>query len=349
MVIASMYFIIYTINYPNHLDFNVFYGAATRLLGGKTPYVYYGNKFLPFWYFPWTAWLFIPFTAMSQNTSWIVFSIFNILTIAGIIFFFSAYYQSTLTLTDKFLLFSSSITLSWLLFKVGQMTMLNLLLIIIIMFLMKKKHFVIAGLLSPFLLIKPHLLLLFLPAILLIGKKKFVLAGSLSSILFLTIAQLATPSWLFKMYNLLTAGSQRVSEYFTTFSTFLGGKQNWIGTAYLPITIILYAITALALWKVRSLPTVPFLSLALGASLFVAPRAYSYDLPLLLPLVMWLTKDIEKKWHFYILILLTFYPFIFNFGSSLYLVTILIVVFGMLKAKKNIQISSTGNIANNLS
>src|SRR6185369_10179723 len=94
---------------------------------------------------------------------------------------------------------------------------------------------------------------------------------------------------------------------FTTLPNLLGSQENWSGTANLPFTILLVVLAILVVWKFRSLPTLPLLSLALAASLFCAPRAYAYDLPLLIPAMIWFTAK-EFKSTFWLWIAGAFIP-----------------------------------------
>jgi len=87
------------------------------------------------------------------------------------------------------------------------------------------------------------------------------------------------------------------------------------------------------LWKVRRLSTVPLLSLALALSLLSAPRAYAYDLPLLLPALIWVTAAGFRS-TLWIWIVAGLMPLLAAYVSSSYLVTLMVCAFGAWKALK---------------
>src|SRR5512142_3249343 len=55
-----LWFVLYTISPSEFWDFNVFYSSAQAALRGQSIYQVYGQFDLPYWYFPWVAWFFIP-------------------------------------------------------------------------------------------------------------------------------------------------------------------------------------------------------------------------------------------------------------------------------------------------
>jgi hypothetical protein len=118
---------------------------------------------------------------------------------------------------------------------------------------------------------------------------------------------------------------------FTTLAALLGRQENWAGTANLPFVFVLFCMGLLLLWKVRTLPTVPLLSLALAFSLLVAPRAYAYDLPLLVPTLIWLTADKFRE-RIWIWILAALIPILTGYESGSYLLTALVCGLGAWEA-----------------
>ena len=133
---------------------------------------------------------------------------------------------------------------------------------------------------------------------------------------------------------LIQKGHDLVAGLF--FPVFLGFDQNWIGTANLPLTIVVIFVSGFILWKVRSLPVIPLLSLTLTASLVCAPRAYAYDLPLLIPAILWLSGTVSWKiilfWSSVVLILLLSH---YSVGS--YLLVLIVFGRGVYKAYKLVK------------
>ncbi len=95
-------------------------------------------------------------------------------------------------------------------------------------------------------------------------------------------------------------------------------------------------LSGFILWKVRSLPAIPFLSLALTASLVCAPRAYAYDLPLLTPAILWLSGTVS--WM-NILFLSTIVPILLlsHYSVGSYLLVLIVFGLGVLKAVKLVR------------
>ena len=141
--------------------------------------------------------------------------------------------------------------------------------------------------------------------------------------------------WAGKMLTLLSAGTTKVDVSpwwnFSTFQTILGLSQNYVGTADLPLTIILIIIAAFVVFRFRSLPRIPLMSLALAASLFCAPRAYAYDMVLLIPTLIWLSE----KWSYksvLLWIVCAVMVLLAHFSTYSYLVTLLVFSLGIYKA-----------------
>jgi hypothetical protein len=118
---------------------------------------------------------------------------------------------------------------------------------------------------------------------------------------------------------------------FTTFPNMLGFQENWSGTANLPFTFILIIVGLVSLWKFRELPLVPFLSLALAASLFCAPRAYAYNFPLLIPTAIWLSEKWTKG-SVLLWLALGISPLFFRYSSGAYSIVLVIFSLGLYKA-----------------
>ena len=79
ILVATIYFVVFTLisSSKTLFDFPVFYGSARNAIYGLSIYTYYGFAHLPFWYFPWTSWIFIPLAFFSIKVAWIIY-IFNL-------------------------------------------------------------------------------------------------------------------------------------------------------------------------------------------------------------------------------------------------------------------------------
>jgi hypothetical protein len=220
---------------------------------------------------------------------------------------------------------------------VGQMEFILLGFIILTMVAIHQKRFILAGVLMPFLWTKPHLLIVFTLIAFWLGGIPMILATVASSLVMLLVETVRSPGWYFEMFNLLKNGQARIDgPIFTTLPNMLGFQENWVGTANLPLTVLLIVLSILVVWKFRSLSAVPLLSLALAASLFCAPRAYAYDLPLLIPAMIWLTaKDFRST--FWIWIVAAGLLPVVRYAEYSYLVVLLVVLLGLRKAYLLVQ------------
>lgn len=315
-------------------DFDVFYSAAKAALQGESIYITVGKYNLPFWYFPWTAWFFIPFAIWSYSFSLFLYKLFTLMCSISVIWKLSGYYRPHIKFLDILLIISLAIPMSLQLIQVGQMDYILLWLIVIIIFLIDQKKDILAGLLIPFIWIKPHLLIVFtFLSFFKSGYRTIIVSVVLTTAMFI-LETIISPTWYFEMLSLLKIGSQRIDGLkFTTFPSLLGFQENWVGTANLPFTILLIVFALIATWRLRNLPTVSLLTVALTASVFCAPRAYAYDLPLLIPGIIWLSYPDFKK-NSWIWFVAAFTPLFSNFESSSYLVTLLVFLMSLYKANQ---------------
>jgi len=323
----------YGMTQPDWYDFDVFYGAASAALSGKTIYIIVGKYNLPFWYFPWTAWLYIPFAIFPKNIALILYQLASIICAIWIVHTLLRYYNPSFKLEDKILIFSLLIPMSLEVMNVGQMEYILLWLVMLAIYAIDQDKGWLAGLIFPFIWTKPHLTIIFTLFAFWRSKGKAAITSIAASIMMLIIETIINPQWYLEMFALLKTGQQRTEGLpFTTLPAMLGQQENWLGTANLPITIMLTIIAFLAVWKFRNLPTIPLLSLALAASLFSAQRAYGYDIPLLIPAMIWLTaKDFKST--FWIWVVVAIFPAVTRFASTSYLVTILVFALTLLKAQ----------------
>lgn len=332
LFIFSIMLIVYGVQSYDWHDFEVFYSAARAAIEGRSIYVIVGQYDLPFWYFPWVAWFFIPLSFWSYEVGLFLYQIASLATALGVLVVLSRYYDPQIRPLTIVLIFGLIAPMSIQLMQVGQMDYILLALIVATIFAVDRKMDILAGLLLPFIWIKPHLVIIFTLFALIRSGKRTILVSSGFVLLMLLLETLLSPGWHLEMLNLLKIGTQRVDGLqFTTFPSLLGFQENWVGTGNLPFTIILLAFAVGATWYFRFLPTVPFLSLALTASLFCAPRAYAYDLPLLIPSMIWLTHGNFKKTA-WIWFTVTAIALVSGFGSSSYLATLLVYGLSLWKA-----------------
>jgi hypothetical protein len=330
--IGGLFILHYGMTAMEWLDFSVFYGAAKSTLSGDSLYRMTGAHNLPFWYFPWTAWIFLPFTFWSEPIALLVYKALFVLGAILSVNSLLTFYKPDFPFWDKVLILSLLTSVSLQTMIVGQMEYILLGLIVLTMYAIDRKRFVLAGVLILFLWTKPHLLIVFTLMAFWLGGIRMIVTTTVAFVVMSLIETLRRPGWHLEMLNLLRNGQARSDgPIFTTFPNMLGFQENWVGTGNLLLTALLIVVASLIVWKFRSLPTVPLLSLALTASLFCAPRAYAYDLPLLIPGLVWLTaKDFKST--FWVWIVAAVLPPLTRYSASTYLVVLLVFLLGIRKA-----------------
>jgi len=336
-LVLAISFMLYTLNLTrgNDLfDFQVFYGAARNVLAGSSIYTNYGAANLPFWYFPWVSWIFLPLTFFPFEIASLIFLTTGLVIVAVVIHFLTKHYQG-FDIFDRTYMFSMVIWISWLGYRVGQMSYFVLGGAVLVVFVLAREQKYLAGLCLPLLLLKPHLFLIFIPLVLWMGGWKTVLTGALTTLSLFGIEFLVTPDWVRQMLGLLTHGvgclDTNPGWKFTTLSSLIGLGQNYVGTAALLLTIILVAVAAFVVVRFHFLPKIPLLSLAMTASLFCAPRANAYDLILLVPALIWLSEKWSIKTAL-IWVAATLILFLSHFSAGSYLVTVMVLALCIYKA-----------------
>ncbi len=305
-------------------DFDVFYSAASAALAGKSIYIIVGQYQLPFWYLPWTAWFYIPYAIWPKAIGLLLYQATSVISAILVVNSLTGYYEPNFKVQDKILILAFLVPMSMQLIMVGQMDYILLGLLVLVIWAAELKKDILVGLLYPFLLTKPHLIIPFSIFLFLRSGKRAFLISVVFSAVMLLIETILSPGWYLEMIQSLQLSGQRVDGLpFSTFPSLLGLQENWIGTANLPFTFLLIALAMLVLWKFRSLPTIPFLSLALAASLFCAPRAYAYDLPMLIPAMIWLTAQ-NFKLYWWLWAGVGIFTIFALFSSSTYWITLFI-------------------------
>ncbi len=336
-LLLAVSFMVYSINLDrgnNLWDFQVFYGAARNVLAGNSIYTNYGLVYLPFWYFPWVSWIFLPLAFFPFELAWIVFLAIGLFIVAIVIHFLANHFH-VFGAFNRIFMFTMVIWMSWLVYRVGQMSYLVLGGAVLAMFLLAGEHKSLTGLCIPLLLIKPHLFIIYILLVLWMGGWKTFLTGLMATLGLCGIEFLITPDWVRQMLGLLSQGVGNVNGNifyrFDTLPTLLGFNQNITGTANLPITAVLVVIAAYLVVRFRSLPKIPLLSIAMAASLFCAPRSYAYDLVLLIPAMIWLSE----KWSIKSALIwcaAAIIPLLSHFSAELYFVTVMVLALCIYKA-----------------
>jgi hypothetical protein len=313
-------------------DFDVFYQAASAALQGKSIYVIVGRYNLPFWYLPWTAWFYIPYAIWPKDVGLLLYQITSVISAILVTHALTRYYQPKFKFQDMLLILAFLVPMSLQLIMMGQMDYIFLALLVLIIRAAEHKKDVIVGLVYPFLLTKPHLIIPFSIFLFLRSGKRALLISVLLSIVMLLVETILSPGWYLEMLQRFQESGQRVDGLpFASLPSLLGWQENWSGTANLPFTLFLIALALFILWKFRTLPTIPFLSLALTASLFCAPRAYAYDLPMLIPAMIWFTAE-NFKLYWWLWGVVGVLSIITLFSSSIYWVVLLIFGLAIYKA-----------------
>lgn len=328
-------FTITTIMLSEVHDFDVFYYSGRAALNGATIYDYFGKYALPYWYFPWLAWSYAPLAYLPHDTAFALYVAYSILLAAWSTHWALQRFIPRISRVEILFAFCMVLTISWLVFRTGQMDLILLAAALFAIYLIDRDKSQYAALLIPFFLFKPHLFILFIPAALLKGKRQFLISSILVFIALMILSFLIIPDWPQQMLQMLATNGQRTdhnSYNFTTLPNMLGLQENWSGTANLPITMLLIFLGGLAVWNVRELDTPAFLATSLAGSLFCAPRAYGYDFPLLVPALIWLASDLRESYRLPFWVVVAAFPFFFRFSSGAYLLVLAVFAASLAKA-----------------
>lgn len=309
-------------------DFQVFYESASAALRGVSFYTTYGPEHLPYWYFPWLAWFFIPLALLPFAAAKTIYLAVSLASAGLVVMALGRHFNPHLPLAQQLMILAMSLFMSMLLFIAGQMDFILVGVITALILLLYAHKPFAAGLLFPILLFKPHVLAVFLPFVLLRGGRAFRLTAIGSTIFLGAIAFFVTPSWPTEMLRMVQEYGGRSDNYwnFITLAQLLGSQENWSGTANLPLTVTLLLSGLAVCWRFRRLPLVPFLALTLAASMLCAPRAYTYNLPVLMPPLLWITVN-RPIWGTLLWLAAAGTALASNWSTGSYL--IVMVVFGL--------------------
>jgi hypothetical protein len=316
-------------------DFEVFHSSASAALHGANFYVTYGTEHLPFWYFPWLAWFFIPLAVFPYPIAKVIYLALSLVSAGLVVRLLGRHFNPRLSLAMQLFILSMSLLMSMLLFIAGQMDYILVGVITAVILLLDRRKPVAAGLLFPILLIKPHVLAVFLPFLLLRGGRQFRLAAAASVGFLSVIAFILIPNWPSEMARMLMQYGGRSDNYwnFITLPQLLGSQENWSGTANLPVTIGLLLLGLLVSWRFRRLPLVPFLALTLAASMLGAPRAYTYNLPILIPPMLWISVN-RPLWGTLLWLCAGAGALAFNWSTGSYVIVMAVFALTVLEARR---------------
>ncbi len=273
LAVSSLVFL--TVTRSEFWDFNVFYSSARAALHGQTVYRNYGPYDLPYWYFPWVAWSFIPLAIFPFSLAKTFYVLISVCSAVFVIYSVSHLFDPKVSLASQAYALGMSLLMCWLLFRTGQVDFILAAVLVAVILLVDKKHNFAAGVLFPLLLFKPHLLAVFIPFVLVRGGKKFLVSALTSVAVLGALALIFIPAWPLEMLRMLTQYGGRTDNvwHFATFAELIGRTENWSGTANLWVAGGVFVLAFLAAWKSQQLPTPSFLALTLAASMLCAPHA----------------------------------------------------------------------------
>ena len=339
LISSAIVLTIITITLSEAHDFSVFYYSAKAALHGGSIYTSYGPHELPYWYFPWLAWFYIPLAYFSYDTAYAIYVGISILLAVSSINYLLQKFITDISRIEKVFTFCMILVLSWLLFRTGQMDFILLATAVLTIHLIDEGNSQFAALMIPVLLFKPHLFILFVPSALIKGKKRFLISLAFVLMALIIVSFLIIPDWPQQMLQMLTMHGQRTDNTYWNFATFpnmLGLQENLSGTANLPITSALILIGGVVLWKLRQMDTFPYLSLALAGSLFCAPRAYAYNIPILIPAMIWLSSVLPRSFRFLFWLSAGIVSLLFHYSSGSYSIVMVVFILGTVKAYRSL-------------
>lgn len=323
-VCFSLYFSFITIRDSIQIDFEIFHAAGGEILKNNSPYQFYGKFNLPFQYFPWGAWIFAPLALLPIRSAWIIYSVINILMLTFSIIASLKEFSSSSAISPRFfgVVFSTSLIMSLLVFETGQISIFVFLICTLTLILINRRRFFLAGILFPFLILKPQLVLIFIFHLLWEGKSKFAISALCMTMLMSSISFLLNPKWLSEMIGIIISSQSRGGDLMWGFSTLAGGLMlpNWrIANFYIALPSNLIALMLLINIK----PALPKSVFALTLSLFAAPYSFAYDLPLLIPAMILIST---QNYIIGTIILTTaaLLPILFQYQGQVYFLTVLV-------------------------
>jgi hypothetical protein len=280
-----------TIFITHQVDFLAFIGAGHRFLSFQSPYGFYPTVFGAsiFQSVPWLAWLFSPLALLNIDQAWLIFVALNACLLLIIIILIGISESVKLSPINFTYVYACVLAISYFCLAFGQVTILQVAVLSIMIVALKRGNQIIAGVLMPLVLIKPHLIIWFLFSIFTSGKRQFIVSSILSTILISAVSFALQPSWPIEMVKTFVAGQTISTMENWKFSTLAGilSLPPIYGFLVLPMSI------PFLIWLRRRTSRFPFgsqLTIGLAFSLAISPYAFTYDLPLLIPALIWLSQ-----------------------------------------------------------
>ncbi|MCX6032328.1 MAG: glycosyltransferase family 87 protein [Chloroflexi bacterium] len=320
----------------NLLDFTVYYGAGRQLLAAASPYDVYGPYQLPFWYVPWVAWLFAPLSVLPLRAAWLGFLAINSLLLAIVFRLLFRLYRVSLPIPVAGLLYALTLIMSLLLVHVGQVSIIQLTAVVLMIVAISRRRLCVAGIAFPLMLLKPQLIILMAPALWLAGGRKALLASLASLAAVAMLATIITPAWPREVVAAIVTGQQRndpLKWNYTTLPALLGLGRQW---NYFFAAAMLPGAAWITCRLRRILQRDEWLAVVLALSLLVAPQSFAYDLPLLLPALIWLTG--RWSWRGAALwFAAATIPLLAQYSSAAYLDSVMVVGIALWRAHCRLQ------------
>ncbi len=157
-----------------------------------------------------------------------------------------------------------------------------------------------------------------------------LLAGIGSTLLLVLIAVLTQNSWVTDMLLVIINGQQSSSMEWNKFTTLAGlfSLPPWIGFGmwllFLPILVLIDN-------QFRSVPSIIWLPITLVLSLATAPYAFAYDLPIILPALVWLSLPLSPL-STIVIFTVTCVVIFAGFSSIAYIAVFIIAIFSLREA-----------------
>lgn len=305
-------------------DFLAFWGSGGRVLAGQSPYGFYPtlNGGSVFQSAPWLAWLFAPLALLPVGRAWQIFYLLNLLLVALILYLAFKEFRLRLDPLTAALVLACGLALSYPCLSFGQVSILQVAILALMSLALQRGRPVLAGALLPLALLKPHLLLWFIPYALIAGGRRFRLASLASTLLFALAALALQPSWPGQMLQTIFAG-QAGTRMETWKYTTLSGLFSLDPKLGLLIPIVFLPGLFWLSRRIKSFPLDTRLAIVLAFSLAASPYSFSYDLPLLLPALAWLTFQWPARatllWTAMAVLI-----YLFGFQNLAYLITLLV-------------------------
>jgi len=96
-LVLAICFMLYAINLSRGYklwDFQVFYGAVLNVIAGSLSHTNFGVANLPFWYFPWVSWIFLPLALFPFEIDSLLFLAIGLSILALVIHSLAKHYQA---------------------------------------------------------------------------------------------------------------------------------------------------------------------------------------------------------------------------------------------------------------